>query len=1178
MASFVRCWLIRGLIVAVLAAGGFGAWVVVNWVSPEKVRAAVLEHVRELVGSEVEVKVESAAVRIFGGIRVTNLTLTRVGEATPFLTVPSAVIYHDKQEFNRGTLAVRKVELESPTLRLTRRADGTLNLPTLPEGADPNRPVPTVVIRDATVLLDNDDPDGLPPLALKHLKLHLVNDPPTVLKADGQCSALPAAALDDTGRFDPNGFVVPLTISTKWDRPTRQLTAHLDIPDLRLRPELAPAFQRLHPEVARAVGGLSGTVAVKLDVTTAPAVPPVVAVRVDLRECRYEDARLPKPMEHLAGTVRLRNGRVVVDKLTGKVGTAAVELHLETRPLFGPPPPQFGPRVRPLTAYEQLRPPPDFAAPTDPRELAEQRLERLDLTVRGLTLDDEMVTKLAPNGDRWKRQFCPVGGVDVRVAFSRPDGGWRREVDVIPNKLTVTYERFPIPFTDLDGWLKTVTASDGTDEFRVQATGKLGDRRVTVNGVVAGDGPDPHIAIRVVGTDIPIDDRLVAALPPKYAAALGKLRAGGRGDFVVDVRQPFGVNRLETTFRVRVYDGRVKYQHFPYALDRIRGNVMVRVAHIDRDRPQPVGTSDEDTDRVELRNFEASHDGGRLWLSGESEAAAGTADHKLTLRVQGENCPIDDAFRDGLSELKLDGTVKALAPRGEVTFGANVEIWDRGRRPMHLAADAAGVHPAVAKLPAEPPFNPATDLRLVFNFKGPTVTPAFFPYELNQLAGVVRYHGGLLKLDKFSARHAASELKLEVAEVRFAEDGGVWANLGEASVTPFVPDAALLKALPPKLRAGFQELNLRGGADLLIKHLVVKVPGGEPAVIARGQGPVGPAAVAAAPEPPTRADTTVYWNAELKLRGAALDAGLPWDDLTGTLATEGRHEGTRLGAVTGTLWLDKATVARQPLTAVRVPFRVLPPEPDPKRPGEYYPPAVEVRNLSAALFQGTLGGQARVILTDPIRYRLYLTASGVRLDEFAKHYKLADGAELRGLAQGSLLLENQPDGKGGRLIPVGSGQVDVPQGRMYNLPVLLDLVKVLKGQQPDGCAFEQAHATFDLKGDRVRVTQLDLLGSAVSLGGSGELDTDGRYVQFEFYTIWSQTLKRWLTTPLGDVTGLLSGSLFKIELTRENGKLTPKAVMLPAVTDPMRAVAERLRTRFGPTPAPPPTVRAAPGR
>jgi len=1184
MASFVRCWLIRGLIVAVLAAGGFGAWVVVHWVSPEKVREAVLAHVRELVGPAVEVKVESAAVRVFGGIRVTNLTLTRAGEAAPFVTVPSAVISHDKQEFNHGKLSVRKVELESPTLRLTRRIDGTFDLPTFPRPPDSaDRVTPTVVIRDATVLVSDADPDGFPPLALKHLKLHLVNDPQPVLKVDGQCSALPAAALDDDGRFDPDGFVVPLHFTAKWDRAVGQMTAHLDIPDVALRPELAPAFTRFSPDAARLIGGLTGRIAVKVDVTAADgaAEPPTAAVRVELRDCRFEDERLPKPVEHLAGTVRLERGRVFVDKLTGKLDAATIELHLETKPLFGPKPPTFGPRLRPLTALAQFQPPRDTEPPIDPRETAERRLERFDLAVRGLRLDDPLVVKLVPDGEKWRTQFNPVGGVDVRVAFTRPAGGWRREVDIIPNRLTVVYEKFRYPFTEVDGWLKLVTASDGTDEFRVQVTGKLGDRRVTVFGVVAGDGPDPEIALKIVGTDIPIDARLIAATPPKTAAALRKMRAGGRGDFVVDVREAFGVNRVETTFRVRVFDGRVNYEHFPYALDRIRGNVMIRVASSDPTRPPPDG---DDPDRVELRNFEAHHDVGRLWLSGESEAVAGTPDRKLTLRVQGENCPIDDAFKRGLSELQLGDAVTALAPRGEMTFGADVEVWERGKRSMEVAADPTGVQPVLARLPAEPPFNPTTDLKLAFNFKGPTVTPAFFPYELNQLAGLLRFHNGRLELAKMSARHAASELKLDAAEVRFADGGGVWANLGGLTASPLVPDAAFLKALPRQLRSGLTEVNLRGGADLAVKHLVIKVSPTESAT-ARGQSPIPPSAVApleppavfpTTPDAPARAsDTIVYWNAEMKLRGAALDAGLAWDDLAGTFASEGRYEGNRLGAVTGTLWLDKATVAKQPLTAVRVPFLIRPQQPDPERPGAFAPPVMEARNLSATLFQGTVGGQARVTLDDAIRYRLYLTASGVNLEELARHYKLSDGAELRGLAQGSFLVENQPDARTGKLVTVGSGQLDVPQGRMYNLPVLLDLVKVLKGQQPDGSAFEEAHATFDLKGDRVKVTQLDLLGSAVSLGGSGEVGTDGKYVSFEFYTIWSQTLKRWLTTPLGDVTGLLSGSLFKIELTRENGKLTPKAVMLPVVTDPVRNVAERLRNRFG---QPPPTVRAAPGR
>ncbi len=88
------------------------------------------------------------------------------------------------------------------------------------------------------------------------------------------------------------------------------------------------------------------------------------------------------------------------------------------------------------------------------------------------------------------------------------------------------------------------------------------------------------------------------------------------------------------------------------------------------------------------------------------------------------------------------------------------------------------------------------------------------------------------------------------------------------------------------------------------------------------------------------------------------------------------------------------------------------------------------------------------------------------------------------------------------------------------------------------------------------------------------MDFTGQDVRFEFYTIRSQTLRRWLSTPLGDVTGLLSGGLFKIELTRVNGELTPKALMLPAVTDPVRAMAERWRQRLG-RDGHPPTVRGS---
>jgi hypothetical protein len=139
--------------------------------------------------------------------------------------------------------------------------------------------------------------------------------------------------------------------------------------------------------------------------------------------------------------------------------------------------------------------------------------------------------------------------------------------------------------------------------------------------------------------------------------------------------------------------------------------------------------------------------------------------------------------------------------------------------------------------------------------------------------------------------------------------------------------------------------------------------------------------------------------------------------------------------------------------------------------------------------------------------------------------------------------------------------IDVPTGRMYNLPILLDLVKLFKFETPNKTAFEEAHAIFRIQGDRVKVDQIDLIGRAVCLGGSGEFDTSGNYVKFDFYTIISQVLARLINTPVGDLTAFLSKNLLVIKLTRENGELKYKQEIVPSVTEPVQAVADRLRAR-----------------
>ncbi len=1178
--GWLRVGLVRFLILAVAVAVVGGAYVAHDYVRPERVREVLLATLREKLPG-VEVEVEAAGLRLLGGISVEGLTLTRPGDPAPFLNAPRATISYDKESLAGGVLQIRKVEVDGATLRVTRLADGRWDfdglLPPAPNGTE-LAPIPTVIVKNATVVVSDLRPKPLPALTLTGVKLHLMNEPLEVLKIDAGFTLAPLAASGAGDGAEPAGFRVAMTVAAKYHRLDKSVSARLEVPELAMVPDLAPAFARLDPTLADYLSQFHATLGVKADLRVEAGQLPKYDVKVEVREGRFEDERLPWPLEQIAGTVHMKDGKLTVEKATARFGKSTAELTVETRCAAAPVAATGTPQVLPAT----VAPP---AAPAGLLEQVEEKVERLHITVRQLALDDEFFAKLPPKVHRIRRMFSPSGSVDVGVSLVRTPAGLKQELEVRPNRAGMSYEKFKYPIQDLAGSVKLVGLPGGGSEFRVQVTGTASQRRIELTGRVGSEGPDPLIDLKLTGINLPIDERLFAAMPPKYAASLGKLQAAGRGDFSVQIHQPQGVNRCESTIQVTVHDAAVNYDYFPYPLRSIRGRVCVRIAAATPDRPlrpelplaPPV-----DTDRVEIRNFEAAHGDGKLWLDGDAEPVPGSGDRKLTMSLKGEGLPFDDDFKSAVASLKVGDLWKALSPRGAFTFGADVEIVERGSpRPsattvLSNSPSRLVVPTSLTTLPGEPPFNAASDLKLAINFKGPTVTPEAFPYDFEDLSGVVRYTQGKVDLVTLAARHGSTALCLDAAEIRFGRDGEVWANAGGLSVRPLAFDADVLKALPPKAREALKSLKFRGPADLHLKHLVVSLPGPTPA----SATPAGAQVVRG--QSPAAANPVVYWNGELRLRGASFDLGTDWEEVHGAVASNGKYDGDRWGAVLGNAWLDRATLARQPLTNVKVGYRVRAQQPDPARPGFLTPMAIEFPDLTANLYQGTLGGEGRVGLGQPGEgptFQLLLTASGVRLDELAAQTKLAGSGELRGLAQGKFHLDSTPDPRTGLAVLTGSGQIDVLNGRLYNLPVLMPLLKLLKLQTPDQTAFEEAHALFELRGDRLKVTQVDLIGTALSLGGSGELDLKGDDVRFEFYTVWSQALRRWLTTPLGDVTSFLSGNLFKIEMVKQPGRaMEYRPQMLPVVTEPVKAVAERLRNRLATAPAEPAPVQRPAGR
>ncbi len=1171
MRLFVRNWLIRGFILAGVAGLVALGWLANSWVSPERIREQVIASLSDQFEG-VDVYVGSAHMRILGGIAVRDLKLVRRGTPAdqPFFSSPSAVLYHDKEQLNRGRLVIRKIELENPELRLERNEAGVWNLVDILRSGPADRPVPTFLAKGATLTIVDHSPEGIPEIRLTDTRFTLLNDPLPILTITADATAY--------------GYG-PVQIRARLNRITRHATVGFEMPEFPIGEVLPYAADRFAPQLATHLGKLTANASIKADLTFVPDATPAWHhdVRVEIKDGKLEHKDLPGPVEKIAVKFRSTDGKLKIEEATARLGPAQVKVALETR--------GQGSTVLPAGALSRTPagstvPPGSAGSTVPPRSEGDQlaqleaHLQKLEVSVSGIPLDDAFFQRVGEKGEKAKKMLAPTGSIEFGYKFTREAQGWRREYDVRPQSIAVTYEKLKYPVTEVQGSVKkTVTHAEGPITL-VDLRGKVAGQPITLNGKIAGEWPDPAIDLRLAGINLPLDEALIAALPGKYPNLIREFHATGRADLSAKLVQQAGVNLCENEFRVELRDVKLNFSHFPYPVEKVKGQVVVRTVATDETRPVKPGEaiqSLDDRDELILDGFTGLHAGSTVWLNGTKRSVPGTSDRKLMFHVGGNTCPADEDLKSALAALKLSEVWTSFSPRGNITFAADVEILDR--------------RPTPSRPDFDPPFHPASDLKLTFNFFGPTVTPSFFPYEITELAGWLEYKNGRVDLAHFAGRHGESRLKLSAGEVRFYPEGVVWANLGGLELKPFVPDSALLKAFPGKLRSAIEDLQLKGPSELTVKHLVVLTPaassvppepsplvplnpiGARPAphVVARAQSPIAFAPPQMLPSflpptalpGPTKPDPVIYWDAELKLAGASIETGVPWEDLFGAVACRGRYEGTHIGLVRGNVFLDRGTIAKQPFSDVQGQVRSIPQQPDLASPGKFLPSELEFTGVAGTLFHGAVGGEARVVLTEPVRYEVWLTATDVQLEELARHHRIAADADLKGIAQAQVRLYNRQDPKTGLWALEGLGKIDVPTGRMYNLPVMLDLVKVLKLQAPDKTAFEEAHATFHVHGDRIKVDQLDLIGKAICVGGSGEIDISGEYVKFEIYTLGSEILARLVNTPVGDVSAFLSRSLFKIKMTRENGVMKYKPEPVPAITEPIKAITDRLRNRTG---------------
>lgn len=520
-------------------------------------------------------------------------------------------------------------------------------------------------------------------------------------------------------------------------------------------------------------------------------------------------------------------------------------------------------------------------------------------------------------------------------------------------------------------------------------------------------------------------------------------------------------------------------------------------------------------DFSELRSLDAR---GRPLVVGSGSLVPEAEGHRLRLQFRGEAAPLDQTLFAALPE-NAQKAWALLRPRGQINFVADIS------RPP------GAVEPTV-RLTMDP------------HERSVAIEPALssngYRYRLERLDGRFLWGADRLVIERARAEHGRTSFQTD-GEWEALPTGGWALRLRGLHADRMAFNRDFMLAAPEGLRGVIEELNPRGGLDLFDSRLEIT----------------------------QRADPSstveAAWQLGVSCHQVSLDCGIPIEAISGVVRLQGRSDGASAFTageldLESLFWNDlQLTSVRGPLWADATDFFL----------GEGVAERLggDRRRVTAEAYGGEVAANSWVRHGGGVRYGAQFNLRDVDVARLSTEW-LGRTETLQGDLEGSLELQG-----GGLSIYglQGSGQMAINDADLYELPVLVSLLKTLRNRTPDKTAFNRVEAKFDLRGDEFRFANLDLLGDAISLYGKGTANFD-RTVDLTFASIVGRND---LAVPiLRSFVSSASEQLLRLEVEGPIDNPTIRRNMLPLVGN----VLEQLQGELGPratatAPRPPEAAR-----
>lgn len=681
----------------------------------------------------------------------------------------------------------------------------------------------------------------------------------------------------------------------------------------------------------------------------------------------------------------------------------------------------------------------------------------LNVSTRGLLLDNRLAASLPLSMQRSWNRLEPYGRVDADAEFSFRKGSWSTTATIDCKGIDVRYEKFPYPIQNLVG---KVAVKDNIATSQ-SISGRMGGNRIqcafrlpTKPGVtleksfvMASDGP------------IPIDQTLLESLSPRGGAPtplegfVRSLQPRGSVQLLSAELTTDASGRRSRKVDLKVLDGHLRYDKFKYPLYNINGGIRV------------------EDDLVTISGFRGTNaDSGTILCNGLYRMAVeqtgvkdgqvvslGKTNSELGLRFSAADLRMGDSLRSSLPS-SAQTTWDAISPSG-VLDELNVVIRQRG----------AGTPLALDITARQRDTDQVTNRSL-------SLRPVSLPYRIDVTEGKVHFDGSRVLIESIRGRHDASTLAADGQCVKGST--GRWElSLNIHSGSRLHPDAELIAALPGSTREAMRRLQLRGP---------VSIRGRSRLVLPDERHPL----------------PAIQWDLGLQLEGNRIADVGPVHSLRGEIHVKGVRDEFGIRAV-GDVLLDSMHFYDLQITGIRGPFSInndqlllgkqaIDPSAQPMS-REIDPIAAQASanpssqqnpvSIQGRLFDGTLDMDGVVTLSSG-RFDVQFAMTDGKVPTLLADFGQADN-ELKGTVNGLARIQ----GNLGRTEFLrGGGSARLSDANLYKLPLIVQLLNLLRITPTEDVAFTDGEVDFSLDGEAITFNDLQIWGDLVALDGGGTMN------------------------------------------------------------------------------------------